>query len=130
MKPKHEAQRSRVLLNYKIWLSNIAGEGILGEGKYKLLRTIEEKGSLAAAADVLGLSYRKAWGDIKKAEELLGYELTDKYRGGKDGGQSTLTPRAKQLLEAYEALHKRLDDEVENAFEEFRSKLPKRDDDE
>jgi len=78
---------------------------------------------LKAAAEHLGMSYRKAWGDIKKAEELLGYNLTDKHRGGKDGGKSILTDKAKNLLEAYNALHKKMDSAIEDAYEDFKEKI-------
>jgi molybdate transport system regulatory protein len=112
-----------IFLNYKLWLSSVTGEGILEEDRYKLLREIHEKGSLRSAAQVMGISYRKAWGDLKKAEELLGYDLVIRQRGGKQGGTSKLTEKAVKLLEAYEALHVRLDDAVEQAYGDFRKKI-------
>jgi molybdate transport system regulatory protein len=112
-----------IFLNYKLWLSSVTGEGILEEDRYKLLREIHTKGSLSAAARELGISYRKAWGDLKKAEELLGYELVIRTRGGKNGGKSKLTEKAIKLLEAYEALHVKLDDAVEKAYEDFKEKI-------
>lgn len=121
MKPPRSSKND-VFLRYKLWLSAVSGEGIIGEGQYQLLREIEKKGSLKAAADNLGTSYRKAWGDIKHAEELLGYDLTEKVRGGIDGGKSTLTDQAKNLLEAYDALHRKLDSTIESAYEEFKEK--------
>lgn len=112
-----------IFLNYKLWLSSVTGEGILEEDRYKLLREVHEKGSLRSAARELGVSYRKAWGDLKKAEELLGYALVIRQRGGKDGGTSSLTEKAMKLLEAYEALHTRLDDAVEDAYDDFKKKI-------
>lgn len=122
MKPPRSSKND-VFLRYKLWLSAVSGEGIIGEGQYKLLRAIEEKGSLKAAAEALGTSYRKSWGDIKNAEELLGYELTEKNRGGKDGGNSTLTTKAINLLEAYDALNKKMDSAIEDAYDDFREKI-------
>jgi molybdate transport repressor ModE-like protein len=52
----------------------------------------------------------------------LGYDLTEKVRGGVDGGKSTLTEKAKNLLEAYDALHRKLDSTIESAYEEFKEK--------
>jgi molybdate transport repressor ModE-like protein len=52
----------------------------------------------------------------------LGYDLIVRQRGGKDGGQSYLTEKAIKLLEAYDALHTRMDDAVEQAYEEFKNK--------
>ena len=111
-----------IFLNYKLWLSSVTGEGILEEDRYKLLQLIKEKGSLKAAAEIMNISYRKAWGDLKKAEELLGYDLITRQRGGKDGGQSQLTPKAIKLLEAYDMLHTKMDDAVEEAYEDFKNK--------
>ncbi len=111
-----------IFLNYKLWLSSVTGEGIIEEDRYKLLQLIKEKGSLKAAAADMKISYRKAWGDLKKAEELLGYELIIRQRGGKAGGQSQLTTKAIKLLEAYDTLHTKMDDAVEKAYEEFKKK--------
>ncbi len=122
MKPPRSSKKD-VFLRYKLWLSAVSGEGIIEENQYLLLRSIEEQGSLKAAAEVLGTSYRKAWGDIKNAEELLGYELTEKQRGGIDGGKSTLTSKAKKLLEAYDALHKKMDTAIEDAYEDFKESI-------
>jgi len=103
----------------------MSGDGIISEEVYALLGEIKDKGSLKAAAESTGLSYRKAWGDIKQAETLLGYELTDKTRGGQEGGQSVLTQAALKLLEAYAALQEKLDDAVEEAFAELKKKMEK-----
>jgi molybdate transport system regulatory protein len=115
--------RIEILLNYKLWLSSVTGEGVIEETNFKLLKGIHEKGSLRAASKEIGLSYRKAWGDLKKAEGLLGYQLTARKRGGISGGKSELTTKAIKLLQAYEALHVKLDDAVEKAYEDFRQKM-------
>jgi molybdate transport system regulatory protein len=120
---KGRPSRFNVLLNYKMWLSSMSGEGIISEDIYTLLTGIRERGSLRAAATDAGISYRKAWGDLKEAESLLGYQLTEKTRGGKEGGQSTLTPAAHKLLEAYAALQHKLDDAVEQAYQELKKKM-------
>ena len=125
MGKRGKSNRFNVLLNYKLWLSSMSGEGIISGEVYTLMLGIQEKGSLKAAAEISGISYRKAWGDLKKAEDLLGYELTDKTRGGKEGGQSELTPAAKKLLEAYTALQQKLDDAVEKAYQEMKKKMEK-----
>lgn len=125
MGKRGKSNRFNVMLNYKLWLSSISGEGIIPGEVYDLLMGIREKGSLSASAESIGMSYRKAWGDIKNAEEMLGYTLTDKTRGGKEGGQSVLTPSANKLLEAYAALQEKLDDAVEEAYQELKKKMEK-----
>lgn len=123
MAKRGKSNRFNVLLNYKLWLSSMSGEGMISEEVYTLLNGINEHGSLKAAAEEAGISYRKAWGSIKNAETLLTYELTDKTRGGKEGGQSVLTSQAVKLLEAYSALQEKLDDAVEKAYEELKQQM-------
>ncbi|MCK5078461.1 MAG: LysR family transcriptional regulator [Bacteroidales bacterium] len=123
MGKRGKSNRFNVFLNYKLWLSSMSGDGIISEVVYTLLNGIRDKGSLKAAAEAAGISYRKAWGDLKQAESMLGYDLTEKTRGGKKGGHSELTPAAKKLLEAYAALQEKLDDAVEEAYLELKKKM-------
>lgn len=113
------------MFNYKIWLTSITGNGIIDDTKYNLLLKIRETGSMRAAAKVVGVSYRKAWGDLKEAEESLGYQIIEKQRGGKDGGQTNLTEKGIKLIEAYEVLHQKFDDSVKDAVNEFRKNIEK-----
>ena len=46
-----------------------------------LLRAIEETGSIARAAQTVGLSYRYAWGLLREAEGLFGHSLMQTGRG-------------------------------------------------
>ncbi|PKP53619.1 MAG: ModE family transcriptional regulator [Bacteroidetes bacterium HGW-Bacteroidetes-1] len=117
--------RKEVFLNYKIWLSSLTGHGQIENDTYQLLEIIDSKGTLRAAAEDAGMSYRKAWGKITSAEDILGYPLLEKHRGGKNGGNSTLTPASHKLLEAYRALQQRFDDSIEEAFNDFVKNLNK-----
>jgi len=123
MKPQQIAAREHLLLNYKIWLSTITGDGLIDESTWKLLKAIRSEESISKAAKTAGISYLKAWGDLKRTEELLGYTVVNKKRGGLDGGNTTVTDKAIKLLDAYAALQSKLDDSVENAFNEFKKSL-------
>jgi molybdate transport repressor ModE-like protein len=105
--------------HYKIWLSLKNGEGILGDGKWRLLKAIEEFGSISKAAENLKISYRKAWGDLKKVEELLGIQVIDKIRGGQSGGSSSLTEQGINLIKAYDKFHNEFDSLFKNSFDNF-----------
>lgn len=85
----------------KLFLSSTHDDGVFGEGKWRLLVAVQEHGSISKAATALGRSYRKAWGDIKRAEDVLGRPLIVRVRGGSHGGQSLLTPFCEELLEAW-----------------------------
>ena len=73
-----------------------------GPGVAQLLRRVEEKHSLRAAAISMEMAYSKAWTIIKTAEKELGFELLVSTTGGKNGGGATLSQKAIRLLAAYE----------------------------
>lgn len=73
-----------------------------GEGPAKLLHAIEEHGSLRTAAMSMDMAYTKALRILKNAENALGFPLTTRTTGGKDGGGSKLTPEGKEWLTRYE----------------------------
>ena len=87
----------------KIILTNDNGIKFFGEGPCRLLHCVEKTGSLRAAAMEMEMAYSKASKILKQAEENLGFSLTTRSTGGKDGGGSILTPEGKQLLWQYEA---------------------------
>ena len=79
-----------------------AEEKCFGPGVAQLLRNVEDKHSLRAAAISMGMAYSKAWTIIKNAEKSLGFELLVSTTGGKNGGGASLSDRAQRLLAAYE----------------------------
>ncbi len=76
--------------------------GFFGDGRCELLKAVMEHGSLSAAAEALGRGYRKAWADIRKAEEATGLKLVVRERGGARGGSSRLTESGEGLVRAWE----------------------------
>ena len=87
----------------RVFLYDEEGNRFFGEGPCRLLRNVEAFGSLKKAAESMGMAYTKALAMIRRAEQELGYPLTQRVIGGKHGGGSFLTPQAKELLEKYEA---------------------------
>ena len=106
-----------IYVKFKLWLSTENHEGVFGDGKWRLLKAVEEEGSLKRAAESLGISYRKAWGDLKKAEECLGVRFIEKTRGGQDGGHSTLTEEGKRWIKAYSDLRTDIKMRAEESFD-------------
>lgn len=77
-------------------------EKFFGEGPCRLLHAVEDTGSLRAASLSMGMAYTKALKLLKHAEQALGFSLTARTAGGRDGGGSVLTPEGKEWLERYE----------------------------
>lgn len=113
-------------LNYKIWFSDIEGHGIMGDGKWKILKAIDETGSLKGACDKLGITYRHTWNDLKEIEKAFGFPLLETTRGGAEGGSMKLTPNGKKLIEAFDHFHQNVDSLIQQYFhsmiEELREK--------
>ena len=87
----------------KITFTDDNGIKFFGEGPCRLLRCVEKTGSLRSAAMEMEMAYSKASKILKQAENNLGFPLTTRSTGGKDGGGSRLTPEGKRWLQQYEA---------------------------
>lgn len=81
-----------------------------GPGRFdrvcQLLAGVERSGSLNQAVKQLGLSYRHAWGLVRRAEERLGGKLLVRRVGGATGGGASLTEAAQELLARYQRLRR------------------------
>lgn len=108
---------------YKIWLSTPEGEGILGDGKWKILEKIAACGSLVQACEELGITYRRTWNDLKKIETQLGFRLLETSRGGAEGGSTHLTDEGHHLIKVFQDFHKKVDQIMQKEFELFLSDL-------
>lgn len=101
---------------FKLWLNRGSITGVFGDGKWRLLAAIEAHGSLRAASQSLGISYRKAWGDLRKTQTALGVALVEKQRGGKSGGKTALTDQGRKWAKAYAAFRGEIEKAVAKAF--------------
>lgn len=85
----------------KLWVEK-DGKLALSDYRVRLLRLIDETGSLAEAAARMRLSYRRAWGKVKEIERNLDVKLVESAAGGAGGGGSRLTAEGRRLIERYE----------------------------
>lgn len=116
---------TKLKAKFKLWLATKDGKGSLGDGKWQLLKAIEAKGSLAAACKQLKISYRKAWGGLKKLEDALKVNLVEKHRGGNKGGASSLTGEGKQWVKSYTRFRDRIEKAMIKAYDKHIKKLEK-----
>lgn len=114
---KAVAAGSVPVLRVHLWLES-GGGMLFGLGRIQLLELVERLGSLNQAAKALGMSYRAAWGRIKRTEEALGEPLLAKASGRKG---YELTALAASLLRDFALWHQ----EVEAfALERAKVRLP------
>jgi molybdate transport system regulatory protein len=110
-------------VHVRTWIESKGREGSFGDGRVRLLQAIDAAGSLRAAAEALGISYRKAWGDLKDAEACFARPLLEKTRGGADGGRTVLTAEGRALIDGYLAFRKKVDAAVGRAFGDLLRRL-------
>lgn len=108
----------KIKFNYKIWMETGQEESILGEGKWKLLKAIDEEGSLKGGMDKLNLTYRKTWDNLKKIENILGFPVINPTRGGAEGGSTSLTNEGKMIVAAFDRFYQKYDEIIRTACQE------------
>ncbi len=95
-------------MNYKIksriWIESEAGM-FLGNGRVRLLKAIEETGSLSKAARIINLSYKKAWNLLDSINNNAKEPIVITSTGGKDGGGARVTPYGKELIKQFEKVN-------------------------
>ncbi|HEY8572574.1 TOBE domain-containing protein [Phenylobacterium sp.] len=90
------------------------GEGArVGAERIALLQAVGELGSIRAAAERLGLSYKGAWDAVQALNNLFDQPLVAAHAGGRQGGAATLTPRGEALIAAF----RRVEDELARTVE-------------
>lgn len=94
-------------LGVKCWLA-AGGQAVFGEGLGELLEGVARHGSITAAAAAMAMSYRQAWGRIRRAEERLNMKLVDSRPGGESGGGTALTAEGARLLSSFRRLEEEL----------------------
>ncbi len=101
-------------LRSRQWIVDEKGNIIFGEGRSKILETIEKTGSINKTAKILKMSYKGVWSKIRASEEHLKAKIisTDKKEGTK------LTKEGKELLEKYRILKSQCLAEEDRIFKE------------
>lgn len=107
MKKSTEMPARTPTLRLHVWLEMDDGL-FFGLGRAQLLERIQKYGSLSKAAQEMHMSYRAAWGKIKKTEEIMGVKLVEKVGGNKSGYRLTEDGRriTEQFLDWYASLER------------------------
>ncbi len=84
-------------------------ESAFFDGRLKLLLfLIGDTCNVRRACDAMAISYGKAWDLINRLERELGYQIVERRQGGHRGGNTRLTERGTQFLQAYQAFEERV----------------------
>lgn len=72
----------------------------------ELLERIDASGSIAAAANAMGMSYKAAWQAVEAVNNLSEQPVVLRQPGGKHGGGTTLTEYGRRIVAAYRRLER------------------------
>ena len=116
--PNHDNSRSHLEPRIKLWVEK-DGSLVLSDYRVRLLRFVAETGSLAKAAQRMGLSYRRAWGKVREIERNLGLSLVESEVGGAGGGGSRLTKDGERLVAIYQRFRRKMERDLGREFREL-----------
>jgi molybdate transport system regulatory protein len=117
MATKRAASTAR--LRTKVWIER-DGEVLMSEYRARLLEAVARTGSVAGAAQEMGLPYRTAWKKLREMEAAAGEPLLASGSGGASGGQSRLTGPAEEMLAAFRRLSDPVVQETRRRFSQER----------
>jgi len=86
----------------------VDGRPVVGPGRYRLLKAVDEEGTLKGAAERVGWSYEYARRSVRAIEEVVGEPVVVTERGGSGGGRAVLTETGKKLVREYERALERI----------------------
>jgi len=110
---------SHLQVRTKTWIENEKKELLFGKGKTEILELIKQEGSIAKAAEKMGLNYKKAWSHVKILRENIADELVVPQKGGGGTGGTVLTPKANQLIHKYRQLEQEINAFADRRFREL-----------
>ena len=95
-------------IRVRCWV-DIDGEKFFGPGRVKLLKLIEETGSIAKASRRMGMSYKKAWVMIDDMNSKVSDPFVIAKKGGQKGGGTELTEPGRKVVKAFDRLSQKID---------------------
>jgi molybdate transport system regulatory protein len=100
-----------------LWLE-IDGQVVLSRWRVRLLVAIADTGSISAAAERMGVPYRRAWEKVHEMEQRLDVALLDTQTGGPGGGGARLTSAAQDYIACFRRFSEGIDLYVQQQFQE------------
>ena len=93
-------------VNGSLWIEG-AEQRFFGPGPVELLEGIERTGSISKAAKAMGMSYKKAWEIVNRLNTMAAAPFVATTIGGEDGGGSSISAEAKEMIAWYQRLRER-----------------------
>jgi molybdate transport system regulatory protein len=100
--------RAHLAPRQKLWL-NWDGVFLMGPRYLRFLEAVERTGTIRAAGQAVGWSYRTCLNRIRELERVLGAKALATTRGGRSGGGARLTPAARRLVTVFAQWRREVD---------------------
>ena len=98
---------------------NLGNSIVIGPGKIELLKEINKKGSISAAARSLKMSYKKSWHLIDIMNSSFVKPVVIASTGGTNGGGALVTEFGNEIIKKYTNMHKKALKVVNNDARSF-----------
>src|SRR5881628_3057927 len=98
--PRRPALRAHLKPHHKLWL-NWDGAFLMGPRYLSFLDAVERSGTIRAAGQEVGWSYRTCLNRIREMERVLGAKVLVTKRGGASRGGARLSPAARRLVQLF-----------------------------
>jgi molybdate transport system regulatory protein len=85
---------------HKLWLT-WNGRFLMGPRYLRFLDAVDRRGTIRAAGQEIGWSYRTCLNRIREMERVLGAKVLATSRGGASRGGARLTPAARRLVKLF-----------------------------
>jgi molybdate transport system regulatory protein len=95
------ALRAHLRPHHKLWL-NWDGAFLMGPRYLRFLEAVDRTGTIRAAGQDVGWSYRTCLNRIREMERVLGAKVLATTRGGTARGGARLTPAARRLVQVFD----------------------------
>src|SRR3989442_15323858 len=99
--PRRPALRAHLKPHHKLWL-NWDGAFLMGPRYLRFLEAVDRTGTIRAAGQAVGWSYRTCLNRIRQMERVLGAKGLATTRGGSRRGGGRLTLEARRLVQLFE----------------------------
>ena len=96
--------RAHLKPRQKLWLT-WNGRFLMGPRYLRFLDAVARKGTIRAAGQEIGWSYRTCLNRIREMERVLGAKVLATSRGGAIRGSARLTPAARRLVKLFASWH-------------------------
>lgn len=107
--------RAHLAPRQKVWL-NWDGVFLMGPRYLRFLAAVERTGTIRAAGQLVGWSYRTCLNRLRQMEQVLGAKVLATTRGGRRGGGARLTEEARRLVRVFRQWQREVDRLSHTAF--------------